>query len=231
MLKKPRRPKIFGSLVELKDWERGIYLYKEGVMDGLELRLDAFSDKELDRLYDHVARGCRVPPLIVTARSHLEGGLKVLTDRDRKQRLVDFLPFASMVDCELRSTTLLRWLKEETRRQHKKLIVSYHDFSKSPSCYQIQQIFSQMKAYQPDIYKMAFHISKQSALLPLMEFLGQHTKCNLVMIGMGKEGALSRFLFPALGSSITFGSIGTPSAPGQLSVSVLKQKISRLIPR
>jgi len=197
MFKTPRRPKIFGSLVALKDWKKGVSLYKEGVLDGLELRLDAFSDKELDRLHDHVAKGAGVPPLLIAVRSHLEGGLKILTDRERKQRFMDFLPFASMVDCELRSTKLLLWLKEETRRRHKKLIVSYHDFSRSPSCSRIQKIFSNMKAYRPDIYKMAFHISKQSALLPLMEFLGQHTKCNLVMIGMGKEGALSRFLFPA----------------------------------
>jgi 3-dehydroquinate dehydratase-1 len=41
---------------------------------------------------------------------------------------------------------------------------------------------------------------------------------GVITIGMGAHGALSRVLFPALGSLMTYTFIGVPTAPGQLEL-------------
>jgi len=221
--------KVYGSLVQLKDWDKAMALYKSKVLDGLELRLDAFNSRDLTRLYKRLSSTPCLPPLIITVRSHKEGGITVLTDVERRRRFKLFLPFADFVDCELRSYQLLLWLRTETKRRSQKLIISYHDFVNPAAPHKLRHLFLEMRTYRPDIYKMAFHTPNQNSLLPLFRFLRENPKNQLILIGMGKVGTPSRVLFPALGSLITFGSLSAQSAPGQMSVITLKRKLGYLL--
>jgi len=220
--------KVYGSLVQLKDWDRAMMLYQSGDMDGLELRLDAFNNRDLIRLRNRLSSATYLPPLIITVRSHKEGGLTVLKDLERKKRYKLFLPFADFVDCELHSHELLVWLRKETKQRSQKLIISYHNFVNPTALYKLRHLFLRMRDYRPDVYKMAFHTPNQNALLPLIRFLKENRNNSLILIGMGKAGTNSRVLLPALGSLITYGSLSTQSAPGQLPVVTLKRQLNRL---
>ena len=48
---------------------------------------------------------------------------------------------------------------------------------------------------------------------------------NIITISMGEMAKISRVLFPILGSLITYGETGTISAPGQLSLKVIKKEL------
>ena len=110
-------------------------------------------------------------------------------------------------------------MKEVIRsaRQKKKLvIVSYHNFHEMPALPKLNRIVKEAKALKADIVKIAaLSLSKKDTqLLGNFTALNQHK--NLITIAMGTQGAVSRILFPALGSLVTYTFLDQPSAPGQI---------------
>lgn len=198
-------------------------------LDGLELRLDAFSPLELTRLHALVALEKKLPPLLLTVRSKKEGGLASLMTRERIARFKLFMPFASALDCELSSKDLRPWVAEEARRYRKTLILSYHNFKKTPPLANLKKILQRSFRYKPTLTKIAVRAESQEDLLPLIALLRAYSPKGLVVIAMGRAGTLSRILFPVFGSRITFGSFSRESAPGQLSVSILKKRLEPLL--
>jgi 3-dehydroquinate dehydratase-1 len=53
---------------------------------------------------------------------------------------------------------------------------------------------------------------------------------GLVTLGMGPYGPLTRIVLPAAGSLLTYGSVGRPTAPGQLSVAEIRRLFDSLLP-
>jgi 3-dehydroquinate dehydratase-1 len=202
--------------------------YRRKELDGLELRLDAFTPLELTRLHALVVLERRLPPLLLTVRSKREGGLASLATRERIARFKLFMPFASGLDCELSSKDLLSWASGEARRYRKYLILSCHDFKKTPPLANLEKILKHSLLAKPALTKIAVLAKSQNDLLSLITFLKTHQAKGLVVIAMGPAGVPSRVLFPLLGSRITFGSFGRTSAPGQLPVSILKSRLAKI---
>src|SRR3989442_1374195 len=50
---------------------------------------------------------------------------------------------------------------------------------------------------------------------------------GIVTVAMGPAGTLARVLLPAAGSLFTYGHVGTPTAPGQLTVTELATLVHR----
>jgi len=197
-------------------------------MDGLELRLDVFTALELVRLHQLVALEKELPPLLLTVRSRKEGGKLSLPSRERIARFKLFMPFADVLDCELASRDILPWVVREAKRYRKGLILSYHDLRKTPSLGKLKTLLKRSLSYRPCLTKIAVTARTQGDLLPLISFLRRNEKRDLVLIAMGKAGQVSRILFPALGSRITFGSLGRAAAPGQIPVPLLNQAIRKI---
>jgi 3-dehydroquinate dehydratase-1 len=59
--------------------------------------------------------------------------------------------------------------------------------------------------------------------------LAQRT-AGVVTLGMGPWGPLTRVVLPAAGSLLTYGSVGRPTAPGQVSVAELRGLFDSLLP-
>jgi 3-dehydroquinate dehydratase-1 len=51
----------------------------------------------------------------------------------------------------------------------------------------------------------------------------------MIVLGMGHLGKLSRVISPLLGAYLTFASLNTPTAPGQLSLQELQIKYNTLL--
>ena len=215
--------------MQLKDWKKAVGAFKKGQLDVLELRLDAFSDKNLSQLHKLVSLQKKLPPILLTVRSRKEGGLKRLSLHERKARFKLFMPFADFLDCEIDSSHLLRWLHQEAKTYGKKLILSYHDFNKTPSLARLESILRKSLRYKPFATKFAVRAKGQEDLIPLFSFLSRNKGKRLIVIGMGKAGELSRILFPVLGSQIAFGHLGRKTAPGQLSVHELRRKLKKVL--
>src|SRR5688572_21478297 len=78
-------------------------------------------------------------PVILTLRSATEGGKSKLPDEERLAVLRAALDHVSAVDVELKSA-ISSSLSVLTRKKNKGLLLSFHDFARTPAFEQLEQI-------------------------------------------------------------------------------------------
>jgi len=183
-------------------------------VDIFELRVDLYSSFEEAHVLQEVKKFQSVPTLI-TIRSQAEGGSWNLPEPERLDLFKIAIPYADGVDIELSSKEIVKDVVREAHLAKKLVIVSSHDFEKTPDAKQLERIVFEAKSVGADMVKIATHISILEDLQRLALFTITNRVKPLVTVGMGPEGALSRIFFPALGSLITYASLGEPTGPGQ----------------
>jgi 3-dehydroquinate dehydratase type I len=187
----------------------------------LELRVDGIRDLDLRRLLSK--RRSRV---IVTNRRIEEGG----TFRGSEEQRVKVLREAAaegadFVDVEASTPpVLLLGLKEEivSRGRATRLIVSSHDWTKTPSVRSLKERFAACAAPGPDIVKivtMARNPEDNLRVLGLIPY-ARRKGVEVIAFCMGPEGRVSRMISPFLGAYLSFASPSgkEASAPGQMTV-------------
>ncbi|MBI5971344.1 MAG: type I 3-dehydroquinate dehydratase [Deltaproteobacteria bacterium] len=191
--------------------------------DILEIRVDTYRRRNPD----DIARAMRGAgrPTILTIRSKKEGGRFHIPDDKRLELFNALAPFAKYVDIELSSSAILKNVVDLSRRLGKKLIISYHNFKKTPGGKELTGIVKKGISLRADIVKIACAAKDAGDFRRLASLLIAYD-C-LSVIGMGRGGKASRVLFPALGSKIAYGSITTAAAPGQMSVREIKKEFKR----
>jgi len=158
-------------------------------------------------------------PVILTLRSATEGGKSKLSNDQRLAILRDALDHVSAIDVELKSG-LAPSLRPLTAKKGKALIVSFHDFEKTPTAAELETIIREA-ARNASIVKIATMIDSTSDIDVLGNLLSQDWGVPLCLLGMGSLGASTRTHFPHLGSCLTYGYLDAPVAPGQLSARAL----------
>lgn len=98
-------------------------------------------------------------------------------------------------------------------------IRSFHDFNGTPDK---DGIVSMLSEGEQDISKGAFMTSSFTDLHSIME-ASKALKRKHVILGMGEIGKVTRIRQSLLGNEFTFGYVGTPTAPGQLSADELEK--------
>jgi 3-dehydroquinate dehydratase-1 len=205
-------------------------IIKKAISEGagaLELRIDTFNNVTPAVLIKACERLGKNPfirnmPLILTIRSNKEGGKKPQGDAKRLELVSALMPYADFVDIELSSSVIIKNVINCAKKYGKKVIVSYHNFKSTPRATLLEDIISRSRAAGADIVKVAATVRRWQNLNTLAGLLiGEK---NLVVIGMGAGGVLSRVFFPMLGSAFTYGSVGDATAPGQLKVREIKAK-------
>lgn len=105
-----------------------------------------------------------------------------------------------------------------------KVILSNHDFAKTPEEAEIVRRICKMEQLGADILKIAVMPQKPIDVITL---LGATCKANdivkkpVVTMSMAKLGVVSRLTGGIFGSAITFGTVEQASAPGQIPVGEL----------
>jgi 3-dehydroquinate dehydratase/shikimate dehydrogenase len=101
------------------------------------------------------------------------------------------------------------------------LIISYHDFEKTPA---LQPVFNRLRRVPADAFKIAVTARKPSDNLRLLDFLRQPHDAPLIAMAMSEIGAASRILSPAMGSLFTYAAPmdANGTAPGQLPAPLLR---------
>jgi 3-dehydroquinate dehydratase type I len=187
----------------------------------IEIRLDEF--EEIDRLSDIV--NWTKTPLIATSRSLKEGGKFKGSEEERKEILLNAAKAGfKYIDVEL-SMPLLQETIKELRKYDVKIIISFHDFEKTPGIDKLKSILNQEVSYGADVCKIVTTAKKFEDNLTIFNFLNEESKrVKLVSFAMGEYGKISRVLSPFFGSYFTFASLekGRETAPGQLTVYELK---------
>ncbi|MFH1055118.1 MAG: type I 3-dehydroquinate dehydratase [Candidatus Altiarchaeota archaeon] len=195
--------------------------------DIIEVRLDHLKDKSvLQRLKD-IRK-----PLMVTCMPKWEGGAYNLSEEKRIELLKSVLDYADYVTIELKTREDLRQeLIDEAHGRGVKVIVSYHDFEKTPKVEDMLEILYQEADAGADIVKVAFKPKKYIDVLAVLEAqLLAELKIPIIALSMGELGRITRVVGPMLGGYLTFAAPSSKSRAdaGQYSIYDMKE-IRRLL--
>ena len=195
--------------------------------DLIELRIDFYENihdlKQVHELLLQV-RQQTDQPLLLTYRSLKEGGHIQLTDQEYLSLVQTACQSGciDIVDIELESGNMLVYqLVEIAHQNHVKVLMSYHDFEKTPTVMEMKERLEKMEIMGADICKIAvmpFSYKDVIQLLNTTMEMSQKLTKPLVTMSMGKIGKITRIVGELVGSSITFASVGQSSAPGQLTL-------------
>lgn len=156
----------------------------------------------------------------------------VFTCRKKKELEVDRKSLFSMalahkveyIDLEIESADeLLEWLKEEMLGKQTQLIISYHNFERTPDSKELNVILKNCFKLGADIAKIACMVNSDEDTVNLIKLYRRQGK--KLILGMGEKGMLTRVAAPVLGAEFTFAAANKESAtaPGQLTVDEMKE--------
>ncbi len=220
------KPLIAVSLND-ENYERNFPKVKELGGDIIEYRIDGFKNKEIDHIKEVINFGTSLGLKgILTIRAKWEGGIEEVPNRlDYYYQLT---PLVDFVDIELRAEEFeFQEVKRVVKCNDKKLIVSYHDFEKTPSQEKIGEIFDQMVAKGADIAKVAFTAKSFEDVANLL-CVASKQPVPTVAIAMGEKGKISRVAGFIFNSVITYCALEKAFAPGQLTVKETVELLKKL---
>jgi 3-dehydroquinate dehydratase type I len=163
-------------------------------------------------------------PLIATNRRRDQGGLHVGAEEDRIETLLEAREAGfDHVDLEL-TTESIKDVGQKVKSHGARLIVSYHDFAKTPETSELREIMLLQRMAGADVCKIVGTSRTHHDNLTYLSFLEENRGFDLVCFGMGVAGAMSRVFSPLFGGAFTYASVraGGESAPGQLTIADLK---------
>lgn len=191
-----------------------------GEVEMAEIRLDLakYPSSEYASIFGHET------PTIATCRPD-ELGL------DEQYRLLKAAieQGANYVDIEIEAPEKqLQRILEVARANDCKVIISYHNYTNTPSEEELDDIITTCFEKGADIAKLAVMANDTwdvSRVLGLYQ-----TDKPLVALAMGEFGKLSRIAAPLLGAPFTFAAPtdGHPTAPGQVSYNDMTELLEKL---
>ena len=216
-------PRIIGVIASPADLRVAIRMRMPP--DLFEIRLDHLCG-HVDQLESKMS--ILPAPLIITARHPREGGANNLSIERRRELLSRFLPRARYLDVELRAASSFRPLLDRARRRNVRRIISFHDFDSTPAARSLRAKARVAKSHGADIFKVATRTDTPGQLARLFDFVA-NTDVDLAVsaMGIGKLGAISRFVLARCGSALNYASLGPSKIEGQLSIQQLRSALGR----
>ena len=218
------RPQVVGAVHSPGALRRALRI-QPGEVDFLEIRVDSFAPDPAPLL--RALPRLRVP-LIITVRHPAEGGLHRLGFPRRRELFAQFLPFAALIDIELRSCVALASTIADARAGRVRVIVSEHHFKTSPTTARLRQTLRRARAAGADICKLAARADTPTALAQLLALFSRRPALPLSVMGMGAFGKISRLLLAQAGSVLNYGYLDQPNASGQWEAVLLQKRLAEL---
>ena len=200
--------------------EESVRIGKSSVADIAEWRIDWYQDvfqpRKRNALAKKIRKNLQGKPLLVTFRSRRDGGERDITPT----------AYQALLDVELSQG--MACVQELIKHAHQKgigVIVSQHDFKKTPEASNLITTMEQMAGYGADVCKIAVMPQSLADVAALLLATGtmkeNHPETLLITMSMGRTGCVSRLCGGLFGSVMSFGSMGKASAPGQVSAKEL----------
>ena len=191
-----------------------------------EIRLDElhFSSQQVKDIFS------RPQKLIATYRPGK------IAENERKEFLLTAIASgATYVDIELETADSFKEpLIQAARRRNCKVIISYHNFEKTPSKSELIVIKNRCFDCGADIAKIAcltLSEADSARILSLYDGpVGEQGK--VIALGMGETGKITRIAAPLLGAPFTYAALspGKKTAPGQLDSATLRKIFGLVTP-
>jgi 3-dehydroquinate dehydratase I len=207
--------------------------------DLLEWRVDFFEGiadtAQVVELAGRIKQVSGGMPLLFTRRSSREGGEKIALTEEQVLALygavcasgqVDFIDFEMGND-----RAHVREVRERSRSGGVQLVLSFHDFTGTPSLDVLNGRFAQAGHLGADIAKVAVMPRNMEDVLTLLTATLQSSErldIPVVSMSMGGPGSITRLCGWAFGSALTFAVGASASAPGQLPIEDLETGLAIL---
>lgn len=206
--------------------------------DILEIRLDLLGIRDLETASETIRKIKSETglPLILTNRSSMEGGKWEGKEAERTELLANLLSLRNgpdAVDIELSAGREARdRVIKAAKACGKTVIVSSHDFSKTPAFQEMKTILEEAFLAGADIAKLAVMPHSMRDVLDLLRASldAREAGSAVCAIAMGKLGKHTRVIAPFYGSVLTYAAVegSVSAAPGQFQVDEVK-KIMELL--
>jgi len=207
--------------------------------DMIEFRLDCLEPAEFEKANSSIAQFLNSLSLqaILTFRPTEQGGHRAADYASRKSfwKTRQSQATTELFDVELDiAAGLVSSDNALSAAEWSRIICSHHDFSGVPA--NLEQIYEQMSNTPARILKIAVQASDIIDCLPIFRLLerAQSEGREMIAIGMGAAGIVTRILGPSRGSFLTYGASEKErgTAPGQITARELRslyriQKIDR----
>lgn len=206
--------------------------------DLLEWRLDFFDDVEdfnqIKAAFKQISTNNDDLPLLITFRTKSEGGERQFTAPHYFLLLKEVLNNLSVnaIDLELfHEQANLRSIVSLAHQKGVKVVMSNHDFEKTPAKNELISRLTKMFELGADVAKIAVMPNSSGDVLTLLsatsEAKSQLAK-PIITMSMGELGKISRVSGQLFGSSLTFASVDETSAPGQVPIDELRKMLQEL---
>lgn len=207
--------------------------------DLLEWRVDFFEgiadNGQVVDVAGQIRRASGGIPLLFTRRSSREGGEKISISEEQVvalYRAVSASGHADLIDFEMgNDASHLRAVREFSRADGVQLILSFHDFARTPDLEALKQRFAQAQALGADVSKIAVMPAGMEDVLTLLaatRHASETLAIPVVSMSMGPLGAVTRLCGWTFGSAMTFAVTGGSSAPGQMAIEEVRAGVAML---
>lgn len=174
-------------------------------------------------------------PVLFTRRSRREGGQPIALDEEQVLALYEAVAASGTVaamDFEMGNEPAhVARARALTRAHGLALVLSFHDFQRTPADAQLDARFDQAAALGADVAKVA--VMPQS-LDDVHRLLGATLRASerlpipVVSMSMGALGAVTRVCGGVFGSALTFAVGSAASAPGQIPIAEVREALAVL---
>lgn len=233
------KPKVCVPIVESHDEAilNKLKEFNELEVDMIELRIDFYEnihqEDALRNLFLNIAALQIQKPVILTIRTKFaEGGEVEIDPKDyfNVYKLAVEANAFDIYDVELAlGTNMAIELRTLIHDAGKYMLMSSHNFDRTPEVDSLMQKFRSMDSLEADIMKVAVMPEDYQDLLNLLSFTVQakheYAQKPIVTMSMSSIGLTSRLVGEQFGSAITFATVGKASAPGQIDYQELNQML------
>ncbi len=236
----PRKPSICASIIAHTVEEFLDAARNARDVDVIEIRADGLKVEppsgqkyraEIRRLLRNVKIQTGLP-VILTIRKEKEGGVFKGSEAERAACIEDAMKLADAIDIELRMEEEKREeIMDEAKKNRIPVILSYHDLNKTPEEDAMKAMLEEESGAGAGMAKLAVKANSMEDVFKLLKVtreMSSRLSIPTCTISMGELGKISRIAAPLFGSAISYGYVTRETAPGQLSVSQLRQAFEML---
>ena len=192
--------------------------------DYVEIRFDFLKAEQIPQVLEDVKKDLK--KIVCTLRPKSEGGKFYGTERERisiLKLIAEYNPF--LLDVEFNTMKKEKSLVKYLKMTKTNLLISGHDFKKTPNFTELKKKLNQMSKYSSNV-KIVTTAKTTDDATRVLQLYNKKGKTNLIAFAMGDSGRISRILSLYLGSPYAYVSLGKAIAPGQFSVDEIKKIIN-----